>query len=64
MGDTKSVISTTSSGKRKRTAAPAFYAVRVGRVPGIYHSWPDCLAQTRGVKDAERRPFNSTLGGK
>ena len=50
MGDAKSVTSTISSGKRKRNAGPAFYAVRVGRTPGIYYSWPDCEAQIKGMK--------------
>jgi ribonuclease HI len=50
MGDAKSVTSATSSGKRKRTAGPAFYAVRVGRTPGVYYSWRDCEAEIRGVK--------------
>ena len=49
MGDAKSATSTTSSGKRKRTAGPAFYAVRVGRTPGVYYSWADCEAQIRGT---------------
>jgi ribonuclease HI len=56
MGDAKSVTSTVSSGKRKRNAGPAFYAVRVGRTPGIYYSWPDCEAQIRGMK-AECRVY-------
>jgi hypothetical protein len=43
-----SAISTTSSGKRKRNG-PKFYAVRVGRTPGIYYSWPECQKQTNGV---------------
>jgi hypothetical protein len=38
-----------SSGKRKRSG-PKFYAVKVGRKPGIYHSWEDCKAQTDGIK--------------
>lgn len=50
MGDAKSVTSTTSSGKRKRNAGPAFYAVRVGRQPGVYYSWADCEAQIKGMK--------------
>ncbi|KAH7411842.1 ribonuclease H-like domain-containing protein [Phaeosphaeria sp. MPI-PUGE-AT-0046c] len=49
MAGTASVTSNTSSGKRKR-GSPKFYAVRVGRVPGIYHSWEDCKAQTDGVQ--------------
>lgn len=57
MDDAKSVTSNTSSGKRKRNAGPAFYAVRVGRAPGIYYSWPDCEAQIKGMK-AECRLSN------
>jgi hypothetical protein len=53
MTNAMSVTSNTSSGKRKR-AGPKFYAVREGRIPGIYHSWEDCKAQTDGVKAACR----------
>lgn len=56
MGDAKSAASNTSSGKRRRNAGPAFYAVRVGRTPGVYYSWRDCEAQIRGV-EAECRFF-------
>jgi hypothetical protein len=45
---TMSASSNTSSAKRKRSS-PKFYAVRVGRKPGIYQSWPDCEAQVKGV---------------
>ncbi|KAL8747542.1 MAG: hypothetical protein Q9190_000581 [Brigantiaea leucoxantha] len=38
--------------KRKRTAEPKFYAVRVGYQPGIYHTWADCLEQVKGFKKA------------
>lgn len=41
-------MSNTSSGKRKRNG-PKFYAVRKGRTPGIYYSWPECQQQTDGV---------------
>ncbi|KAJ4362092.1 hypothetical protein N0V95_001548 [Ascochyta clinopodiicola] len=58
MGDTKSAASDISSGKRKRTAGPTFYAVRVGRTPGVYYSWRDCEAQTKGTK-AEYRKFDT-----
>jgi len=56
MGDAKSVTSNTSSGKRKRNAGPAFYAVRVGRTPGVYYSWSDCEAQTKGMKAECKSP--------
>jgi ribonuclease HI len=58
MGDAKSVTSNTSSGKRKRNAGPAFYAVRVGRSPGVYYSWSDCEAQIKGMK-AEYKKFDT-----
>ena len=38
--------------KRKRGSEPKFYAVRLGRTPGVYHSWSDCLAQVTGFKNA------------
>ena len=64
MGDSKSVTSTTSSAKRKRGAGPAFYAVRVGRTPGIYYSWSDCEAQIRGVKaDCRLSDYRATNDG-
>jgi hypothetical protein len=47
--DFDAMASNASSGKRKRSG-PKFYAVKVGRKPGIYHSWDDCKAQTDGVK--------------
>jgi len=50
------VMSTTSSGKRKR-AAGKFYAVRKGRTPGIYNSWPDCQQQTDRFRNPEFKSF-------
>jgi hypothetical protein len=47
MATTTSAPSTTSSGKRKRSA-PAFYAVKKGRVPGIYQSWDDANRNVQG----------------
>lgn len=61
MGDANSATSNASSGKRKRTAGPAFYAVKVGRAPGIYYSWRDCEAQIKGVK-AECRSLYTLAG--
>jgi hypothetical protein len=49
MAGSASVTSRASSGKRKRSS-PKFYAVKVGRKPGIYLSWEDCKAQTDGTK--------------
>lgn len=48
--------------KRKRDSkAPQlkFYAVRIGKAPGIYHTWPDCLEQVRGFPKAVFKSFTS-----
>ncbi|CAA7264476.1 unnamed protein product [Cyclocybe aegerita] len=34
-----------------------FYAVRRGRVPGIYLTWPECEAQVKGFPDAKFKKF-------
>ena len=34
-----------------------FYAVRKGRVPGIYESWEECKRQTTGFSGAEFKSF-------
>ena len=36
-----------------------YYAVRQGRVPGIYRSWPDCQDQVRGFKGAQFKSFKT-----
>ncbi|KAI8943369.1 hypothetical protein NX059_001383 [Plenodomus lindquistii] len=59
MPSTKSVTSVTSSGKRKRDAGPKFYAVKVGRKPGVYQSWPEAYAQVDGFKDPVYKKFDS-----
>ncbi|KAF2397069.1 RNase H domain-containing protein [Trichodelitschia bisporula] len=51
--------STTGSLKRKRGSELKFYAVRAGHAPGIYHTWPDCLAQVKGFKKAVFKSFTS-----
>ncbi|MBI3915210.1 MAG: viroplasmin family protein, partial [Chloroflexi bacterium] len=38
-----------------------YYAVRVGRVPGIYKTWDECSAQVTGFAGAHYRGFNSLL---
>jgi ribonuclease HI len=43
--------------KRESKGAPKFYAVRVGKVPGIYHTWADCLDQVRGYPKAMFKSF-------
>ncbi|MED6116737.1 hypothetical protein PIB30_102968 [Stylosanthes scabra] len=35
------------------------YAVRVGKVPGVYTSWDECEAQVLGVPKAKYKGFNS-----
>ena len=39
--------------------AGKFYAVRVGRTPGIYNSWDDCKAQTDGFPNATYKSFKT-----
>ena len=34
-----------------------FYAVREGRIPGIYESWDDCKAQTEKYSGAIYKSF-------
>lgn len=38
--------------KRKRATEQKFYAVKEGKVPGIYETWNECLSQVRGHKGA------------
>lgn len=48
MADAKSTASSTSSGKRKRNSPLAFYAVKVGRSPGVYQTWDEAKQQVEG----------------
>lgn len=55
-------VNSSAGTKRKRDSkAPQlkFYAVRVGKAPGIYHSWPDCLEQVKGFPKAVFKSFTS-----
>ncbi|GAB7365429.1 hypothetical protein MBLNU230_g6506t1 [Neophaeotheca triangularis] len=47
--------------KRKRDSRnmPKFYSVRVGKEPGIYHSWKECLNQVRGFPKAVFKSFET-----
>ncbi|KIV87104.1 hypothetical protein, variant [Exophiala sideris] len=45
--------------KRKRTTERKFYAVREGKTPGIYDTWPDCLGQVKGFKGAVFKAFQN-----
>ncbi|KAJ6601449.1 ribonuclease H-like protein [Mycena vulgaris] len=38
---------------------PDFYAVKVGRTPGIYSTWADCEAQVKGSAGAVHKKFKS-----
>lgn len=36
-----------------------YYAVQVGKIPGIYGTWDECKAQTEGVSGAKYKSFSS-----
>lgn len=36
-----------------------YYAVRVGKTPGIYLTWPDCQAQVKGYSGAVYKSFST-----
>lgn len=36
-----------------------YYAVRVGKIPGIYRTWQECKDQVHGFKGAEYKSFKS-----
>lgn len=50
---------TTGTKRKRESSKPSskFYAVRVGKEPGIYHSWPECLDQVRGFPKAAFKSF-------
>lgn len=53
---------TTAGTKRKREGTKPtskFYAVRVGKAPGIYYTWHDCLDQVRGFPKAAFKSFTT-----
>ena len=39
--------------------AKKYYAVKKGRVPGIYDTWDECKAQTAGFSGPVFKSFNS-----
>lgn len=51
----QSTTSAASSGKRKRDTPMAFYAVKVGRIPGVYQTWNEANEQIQGFKGATCR---------
>ena len=36
-----------------------WYAVAVGKKPGVYKSWDECKLQTNGVSGADFKSFNT-----
>lgn len=38
-----------------------YYAVKKGKVPGIYHSWAECQAQTKGYSGAIFKSFTTRV---
>ena len=59
MSDAMSVTSATSNGKRKRSTPIAFYAVKVGRRPGVYQTWDEANQQIQGFKNPVYRKFST-----
>lgn len=50
---------TESSAEMRMDMAKKFYAVRVGKISGIYTSWEDCKAVVQGYSAAEYKSFDS-----
>ena len=52
---------TAAGTKRKREGKSSlkYYAVRVGKEPGIYYSWSECLDQVRGFPKAAFKSFTT-----
>jgi len=44
-----------------KSKGPKFYAVRKGRVPGVYRTWNDCQAQTKGFSGAVFKSFGTMV---
>ena len=40
-------------------AKKKYYAVRIGKVPGIYSTWDQCKEQTEGVSGAQHKAFST-----
>ena len=45
-------------GKNK---GPKFYAVKIGRQPGVFASWAECEAQTKNFSGALHKSFGSKV---
>ena len=54
-------VNTGAGTKRKRESKGGmkFYAVRIGKEPGIYHTWAECLDQVKGFPKAAFKSFSS-----
>lgn len=40
-------------------AKKKYYAVKIGRKPGIYETWPECELQIKGISGASYKAFNT-----
>ncbi|KAF2660240.1 ribonuclease H-like protein [Lophiostoma macrostomum CBS 122681] len=58
MADAKSPSTTSGNTKRKR-AAPSYYVVKAGHVPGIYYSWKDVQEQINGYEKPVYKKYTS-----
>ena len=38
---------------------PFYYAVRIGKQPGVYKTWADCNAAVKGFPNAKFKKFNT-----
>jgi ribonuclease HI len=38
---------------------PYYYAVKVGRIPGVYRTWDECEEQVKGFRNATYKKFNT-----
>ncbi len=63
------VVGQGAGSKRARDGPPPqshkakkWYAVRVGRAPGIYADWQEASDQVRGVPRAEHKAFRTRRG--
>lgn len=45
--------------QRENDMAKKYYAVRIGKIPGIYFTWDDCKAVTDGYPGAKYKSFTS-----
>lgn len=57
---TSSPVPAIAGQKRKRPTEKKFYAVKVGKTPGVYDTWEQCLQQVTGQKGAVCRLYSSS----